>query len=291
MVAAMAQRELARLVAVVTLTLAGVGADAAADELSRDPVDGYLDNLIAGDSAALRAGFAGAPAIDDPFAGRVRGAAAFARFVAERHAWLRARKARAVPVRTTRGATRTIVESELHLREAGGAIVLPIAVVGDRAGGRVASLRVYHSFWPLEGKHRVRPPLLRADPTAQVAGAAADYQRALAAGDVEAIVATFEPDGTFREPSGAPYIHRGRDKLRLFMKQILGAGGIGLEHATVTDDGTVTAIEFNAVRFGRKALTPQAGLAIYERGSSGRLAAARIYDDINVEVLAPPKTR
>ncbi len=33
-------------------------------------------------------------------------------------------------------------------------------------------------------------------------------------------------------------------------------------------------------------MTPQAGLAIYERGPTGRLRAARIYDDVNVEVLS-----
>ena len=69
------------------------------------------------------------------------------------------------------------------------------------------------------------------------------------------------------------------------MTQILGAGGIGIEHATVTDDGTTCAIEFNAVRFGKRPITPQAGLAVYQRGPSGRLHAARIYDDVNVEVL------
>ena len=108
-----------------------------------------------------------------------------------------------------------------------------------------------------------------------------------AAGNVDAIVATFEPAGTFREPSGGIYVHRGQAAVRAFMTQILAAGGIGLEHATVTDDGVVTALEFNAVSFGPRRLTPQAGLAVYERGPTGRLAAARIYDDINVEELAP----
>ena len=69
------------------------------------------------------------------------------------------------------------------------------------------------------------------------------------------------------------------------MTQILAAGGIGIDHATVTDDGTTCAIEFNAVRFGKRAMTPQAGLAVYQRGPTGRLHAARIYDDVNVEVL------
>jgi hypothetical protein len=279
---------------ITTIALIAFCTSAAARNDSRrrstvEAVEAYLDNLVAGDRAALRAGFSGEPAIDDPLGGRVRGAAAFERFVAERHAWLRERSARVVPVRTTRGATRTIVESVLQLRHAGRTIELPIAVMGDRAAdGRVAALRVYHSLWPLEGKHRVRPPLLRADPTAHVTGVVAEYQRALAAGDVEAIVATFEPDGYFREPSGGIYVHRGRVKVRAFMKQILGAGGIGLEHATVADDGTVVTIEFNAVRFGQKQIAPQAGLAVYERGRSGRLAAARIYDDVNVEALAAP---
>jgi hypothetical protein len=248
--------------------------------------EAYLPRLLAGDRAAIAGGFSGEPAIDDPFARAVRGAGALDGFIAERHGWLAARAARLTLGRVTRAGGRTIVEAVLHLRDQARAVDLPIAVVGDDApDGRVRALRVYHSFWPLEGHHRVRPPLLPRDPAAHVTGAVAAYQRALAAGDVDAIVATFEPDGYFREPSGEPWVHRGPAELRKFMTQILGAGGIGIDHATVTDDGAVCAIEFNAVRFGRRAITPQAGLAVYERGPTGRLRAARIYDDVNVEVL------
>jgi hypothetical protein len=244
--------------------------------------------LLAGDTTSLRGVFAGQPTVDDPVGGQVRGSPAFEQFVAERGGWLRTSGAKLSPLRTTRGQHRALVEAVLHLAEGGRAIELPIAVVGDRvADGRVQGLRVYHSLWPLLGHHRVRPPLLPPDPAAHVTGIVADYQRALASGDLEAIVATFELDGYFREPSGGPYIHRGHTELRKFLAAILAAGGIGLEHATVTDDGTVTAIEFNAVSFGSRRITPQAGLAIYERGPSGRLAAARIYDDVNVEELAP----
>ena len=35
----------------------------------------------------------------------------------------------------------------------------------------------------------------------------AEHQRALARGDVDAIVATFEPDGYAREPAGGGYVH------------------------------------------------------------------------------------
>ncbi len=278
----------------VTLVLIGSGAstEAANDSARLAPdeayVEAYVRNLIAGDRGALLAGFHGDPAIDDPIGGRVRGVAAFDHFLAERHAWLRERKARVIPLRTTRGAQRTIVESVLRFSDGGRTIELPIAVVGERAGGHVSAVRVYHSNWPLEGKHRVRPPLLPADPAAHVTRVVAQYQRALAAGDVDGRVATFARDCCFREPAGGVYVHSGRAKLRAFMKQILGAGGIGLEHATVTDDGVVAAIEFNAVRFGQKQIAPQAGLAVYERGKSGRLAVAPIYDDVNVEVLAAP---
>ena len=248
--------------------------------------EAYLARLIAGDRPAIAATFSDAPAIDDPFAGAVRGADALDRFVAERYAWLAARAARLTPGPVTRAAGRTVVEATLHLRHEGHDVNLPIAVVGEDApGGRVRALRVYHSFWPLEGHHRVRAPLLPRDQNAHADGAVADYQRALAAGDVDAIVAAFEPDGYFREPSGEPWVHRGQAELRKFMTQILGAGGIGIDHATITDDGKICAIEFNAVRFGKRAMAPQAGLAIYERGPTGRLHAARIYDDVNVEVL------
>jgi hypothetical protein len=58
------------------------------------------------------------------------------------------------------------------------------------------------------------------------------------------------------------------------------AGGIGLEHCAVTDDGVRCALEYNLVRWGSDDLPPQAGQGIHERGAGGLLAAARIYDDV-----------
>ena len=251
------------------------------------PTEAYLPALIAGQAEALAALFAGAPRLDDPLAGHVVGAADFQRFVTERHAWLAERGARAEPQRTTRQGARTVAESLLHLRLPSGFISLPVAVVGEHdAAHRLTAVRVYHSLWPLFGEHRVRPALLPPDPERRLSGAVADYQRALASGDVEAILSTFESDGYFREPAGAAYRHAGLERLREFMTQILAAGGITLEHCTVTDDGTACALEFNAVAFGPHALVPQAGVAVYERGATGRLYGARIYDDVNVEAYA-----
>ena len=246
----------------------------------------YLDALLTGASDRLISGFSGAPAIDDPLDGHVHGERDLERFVRARHAWLVERSARVEPLRTTRIAQRTVFEALVYLHLP-ALTELPVAVVGDHAGEEgVSAIRVYHSLWPLEGSHRVRPPLLRRDPALATSDIVAAYQRALAAADIDAIVATFEPDGYFREPAGGEWYYRGHAKLQEFMAHILGTGGIGLEYCSLTDDGVACAIEFNAVRFGPHTLQPQAGIAVYERGSSGRLHAARIYDDVNVEALA-----
>jgi hypothetical protein len=210
----------------------------------------------------------------------------FERFATAQHAWLLERAARIEPLRATHRAGRTVFEALVQLRLPTGDAELPVAVVGDHAGDRVSAIRVYHSRWPLEGAHQVRSPLLPRDPALAMTGIVAEYQRALTSGNIDAIVATFEEDGYFREPAGGEWFYRGQVRLREFMTHILGSGGIGLEYCTLTDDGVACAIEFNAVTFGPHTLQPQAGVAVYERGASGRLHAARIYDDVNVEALA-----
>jgi hypothetical protein len=157
-----------------------------------------------------------------------------------------------------------------------------VAIVSDRNPDRtLKAIRVYHSLWPLTGSHTVRQPLLPKDPRLHAEGAPGDYQRALAEGDLESIVRTFEADGYAREPSGGAYLHQGAERLReLYAHMFANGGGIHLEHCTLTDDGIRCAIEYNCVRWGVTDIPPQAGVAVYERGSSGLLSAARIYDDV-----------
>ena len=251
-----------------------------------DPTETYLNTLLTGDRYRLLGDFAAEPAIDDPLGGRVRDVASFNRFFDERQAWLVERQAGVELLRSTSKDQRTVCETLLHLQLPAGEIALPVAVVGElTAHNRLRAIRVYHSQWPLIGAHRLRPPLLPLDPALALTDVIAEYQQALHDGDIPGIVGAFEEDGYFREPAGGENIYRGSEKLHEFMTHLLGSGGIHLEHCTATDDGIVCAIEFNAVRFGRRDLQPQAGVAVYERGRSGRLHAARIYDDVNVEAL------
>src|ERR671915_1919341 len=244
----------------------------------------YYEGILADEPEALVSSFAARqPVLDDPRVGYVEGTRELRAFASGTAEWLRERDAVVENVALTRTPTRTVEEVVLHLLgDDGGRVELPVAVVSDRNPERTLKvIRLYHSTWPLTGEHRLRPPLLPADPNLHAEGTPGAYQSALAEGDLEGIVATFEADGYAREPSGAAYLHRGTEALReLYAHMFANAGGIGLEHCTLTDDGVRCAIEYNCVRWGASEIPPQAGVAVYERGRSELLAAARIYDDV-----------
>src|SRR5829696_5978717 len=250
----------------------------------------YFEGILAGEPEALVRSFAARqPVLDEPRVGYVEGVRELRAFASGTADWLRERDAVVENVALTLTPTRTVEEVVLNLLADDGArLELPIAIVSDRNPDRTLKvIRVYHSTWPLTGEHRVRPPLLPAEPNLHAEGTPAEYQRALAEGDLEGVLATFEPDGYAREPSGAAYLHRGTEALReLYAHLFSNGGGIGLEHCTLTDDGVRCAIEYNGVRWGDTELPPQAGVAVYQRGSSGLLSAARIYDDVEPPAIS-----
>ena len=243
----------------------------------------YYEGIMAEEPDALIRSFAGEPLIHDPRAGHVEGARELRAFVSGTVEWLRERDAVVENVALTRTRPRTVEEVVLHLIGDGGRRVeLPVAIVTDRNPDRtLKTVRVYHSMWPLTGGHRVREPLLPPDPNIIVPDVVGEYQRALAAGDLEAVLAAYEEDAFVREPSGGEYVYRGKERLReVYSYMFANGGGIPVEHCAVTDDGVRSAIEYNCVHWGVTEIPPQAGVAVYERGPSGRLAAARIYDDV-----------
>ena len=220
--------------------------------------------------------------VDDPQYGTIDGEAAFDPYSRSSAEWLRARDADVRTIATTVGERRSVGEFEVALTQEGRRIALPVAVVVEPdAGAERFWVRVYHSQWPLLGHHVIRQPLLAKDPAVRESDVVGEYQAALAAGDVGRIVATFEPDGCFREPAGGEFRVCGTAALLELFTRFFGAGGgITLEHCTATEDGVRTALEFNAVKWGSVDMTHQAGVAVYERGRTGKLAEARIYDDV-----------
>jgi SnoaL-like domain len=253
---------------------------AAADARVAAPVP-YFVGVQSGETEALIGSFAGEPELHHPVRGRVRGRRAFERFVTETNAWLGAHNAVGGPVERIITPRRGVEETVLTVDGERGRVDLPVSVAADRdEDARIIELRVYYGAWPLTGRHNTRPPVLQPDPDVRAPDVVGAYQRALASGDVEAVVGAFEPDAYVREPAGEPYVHRGRDELvALYERFFSNGGGIPLEHCTAIDDGRACALEYNVVRWGRTDLAPEAGLAVYVRGDGGKLAGARIYDD------------
>ena len=241
----------------------------------------FFAGVLTGEMDALISSFADEPEIHHPVRGRIRGVDAFTRYARETKEWLEGREASIEDVDHIITPSNGVEEVVLHLRGERGPVDLPVAIAADKSGDRLIELRVYYSTWPLTGRHSNRPPVLQPSGKLSEPAFASSYQSALAAGDPDAIVSMFEPDGYAREPAGIDYVHRGPDGLREFYESLFSnGGGIPLEHCSVIQNERACALEYNVVRWGTtELLPPEAGIAVYVRGEGGKLAAARIYDD------------
>ena len=245
-----------------------------------DPVGQYVAALNEGDIHALETVWPGEVVVHDPYNGEVRGHKQLRRFVRRSQSWLAARHTRVETVASTVAGGRAVVELLAHLADDGRELAWPVAVVAESPDDRSVVFRSYSSLRAVDGQRHLRPAILKPGP-AQPGDVVGRYQAALAAGDAEAVVATFEPDGYYREPVGPASAHRGARALGSFFTRCFSAGGgIGLQNCAVTDDGVRCALEYNCVRWGTHDLPPQAGIGVYERGPDGLLAAARVYDDV-----------
>jgi len=245
-----------------------------------DPVAQYFAALNNGDTHLLEDVWPGEVVIYDPRAGEVRGHRELRRFVSRNLSWLAGLHARAETVACTVDGGRAVVELLAHLDHNGRELAWPVAVVAESPDNLSVVFRTYCSQWPVDEMRHLRPPILEPGP-ARPGGVVGRYQDGLAAGDIDAVVSTFAPDGYFCGPFGPDHAHRGTAELRSFFARCFSSGGgIDLQDCAVTDDGVRCALEYNCVRWGSHDLAPQAGIGVYERGPDGLLAAARVYDDI-----------
>lgn len=217
--------------------------------------------------------------VEDPIAGSIQSAAEVARFVKQGEQWVAEHAARVDRISLIRTQLRTVAEFTVAVTNRDRSAVMPLALVVEPTGVDVV-LRIYYSLWALTGERTVRAPLLVADAAAHPAGIPGRYLRALRVGDAAACVACYEDDGCLQGASGPAYARCGRATLALEYPGHLERGGIVLEPCTLTANDERTAVEFNIVRWGDVDLQPQAGLAVYQLGPTGRILANRVYDDV-----------
>jgi hypothetical protein len=216
------------------------------EERRQTPLEGvpFFDGLLTGEIDTLVGSFAGEPEVHQPVRGRIKGASAFARFVADTTGWMAERGVTVEDVDSIVTPSRAVDELVLHVNGDAGPIELPMALAADLdPDARMTELRIYFNRWPLSGARGVRPPLLQPDPDLRPPDVVTEYHRARAARD--------------------------------------GDTAVAIELCTMTDDGRACALEYNAVPRSQAGSPPSAGIAVHVRGDNGKLAAVRIYDDVH----------
>jgi hypothetical protein len=243
----------------------------------------FFDGLLTGEIDALVGSFVDGPEVHQPMRGRIKGAAAFERFVTDTTTWMAESNVIVEDIDSILTPERAIDELMLHVDGDAGPIDLPMSLAADLGpDAHMTELRIYFSRWPLSGVRGVRPPLLQPDPNLQAPDIVGEYHRALAAGDVDAVVEAFEPEGYVREPSGGAATHRGTNELRAFYELLIFDRGVmPFELCAVADDGRACALEYNMAARGQPESAPGAGIAVHVRGDGGKLAAVRSYDDVH----------
>jgi hypothetical protein len=111
--------------------------------------------LIEGDASVIGV-FTSKATVDAPLTGKQLPP----EFIAETRAWLDYHAARVTQVADVLTPGRAAHEFVLTLDIDGEQRELPIMLVAELDGERIRDLRVYHSTWPVTGRHELRRPLM-----------------------------------------------------------------------------------------------------------------------------------
>ena len=176
-------------------------------------------------------------------------------------------------------------EASISLKLNGRDILLPFAfALNVNADKEINEIRFYHSYWPIESQHHLRPNLFPLDKEAsRIASDILKYHTTLNEGNIEQILTLFASDGSVREPSGVISGSGQESKLEDFFSRTFKDGGVSLVYHTFVDDGTRCAAEYSCTKWGQSEIPPQAGIEFFDRvlEHEGNLfKSVRIYDDI-----------
>jgi hypothetical protein len=240
----------------------------------------YWSALVAGQAEPLARRLGDRATVDDPLFGRAHGLPALAGWLEEASIWLRRHAAEFQRTAFTMGVDRDVTEGSLSLTFDGKDVMLPVAVVAERRKEREVELRVYYARRPVGGAHTARAALLEPNDV-PLHSATNDYLAALARGDVDGVLATFENGGALRDGVGRVHTREGGE-LRRFYEHLLAGGGLQVMPAGRADDGRTCTLEYTVARVGATPMAPVAGLVVYERGETGLFREVRVYREVEM---------
>jgi hypothetical protein len=244
-----------------------------------DTIKGYFTMLKNGDYDTLQALFLEEPLVNTPMDGEIHGKDEFKQFVNDQKQWFIKNNAKSELINMIIGKERVVSEFIIYLTHEGKQIDIPLAFVAELRNNLVNDIRIYHSTWPLTGKHLGRKQILEPAEHLEEPEIIQKYMNGIKKPDKELVLSLFEEDAYVREPSGFHYKHEGYAGRNEFYSFALEKGGIPLKHCTATYNGRSFAVEYVFDEWGDVKFEPEAGIAVYDIGKSGKISAVRIYDD------------
>ena len=252
----------------------------------------FYSHLLAGDIDTILDTFEGEPSIDSPHCGAVVGRDAVRKSLNEELSWIRTLGASTDTLRNikvTRSPQRVIEEVSIHLSVPPMPRPIIFAAVADLGSSGICDLRLYYCYGLLSGNRDfLRASMLPPEHglLERIPQPVRTYVDGIAAADFD-VWKLFAEGASVTGPPNIPL--RGCNLVRFYAIAMAEDGGVPLQPATVTSDGRTCAIEENldswgSIKFDRST----AGLGVFDYNDSGRLTAARIYDDIPVNPISKP---
>lgn len=220
--------------------------------------------------------------VEDPLYGRAAGLQEIEAQIAKLSGWLLERGAIYERQHFTTGVDRDVTEGVVAITLEQKTVELPVAVVAEKRRSREVELRIYFSTLPIHGKFVPRATLVAPAADLPLPAQVSALVAALAKGSADDASAAFEEDGVLRDARGLQHAKAGGG-LRDFFEKLLAGGAFGgttMAPGGSADDGRSCALEYTITTLNGREVPPQAGLAVFERGDTGLLRAARFYDDI-----------
>jgi len=214
-----------------------------------------------------------------PNDGFIKGRDSIKLFMLNEKEWLNKKEAKVELFNVIDTDERLIMEFQIFYPDHNKKIEVPVVAVIEIESDYIKNIRLYHSNWPITGKHKIINPILEPVDNLEEPAIIIQYMTALKNADKEIMLSLFEENAYVQEPSGLKFRHlgpKGRDE---FYSAAFIKGGIPLKHCTATYDGTYFAVEYVFDEWGSKKFEPQAGIAVYKIGKTGKIASVRIYDD------------